>query len=68
MAAHIRQKVHCLHKRQLYLEAESQDNWGHGLDWEPWELQVISDLQQQHNGSDCGMLTAKEEDPPFGRE
>ncbi|KAM7284345.1 sentrin-specific protease 1 [Ixodes scapularis] len=54
-----RERHNCLHKLQLYLEAESQDNWGHGLDWEPWELQVISDLPQQHNGSDCGMFTCQ---------
>ncbi|KAM7283430.1 sentrin-specific protease 1-like [Ixodes scapularis] len=54
-----RERRNCLHKLQLYLEAESQDRRGHGLDWEPWELQVISDLPQQHNDSDCGIFTCQ---------
>ncbi|CAN7993025.1 unnamed protein product [Ixodes hexagonus] len=54
-----RERHNCLQKLQLYLEEESQDKRGHGLDWEPWKLQVMSDLPQQHNGSDCGMFTCQ---------
>ncbi|XP_040063667.1 sentrin-specific protease 1-like [Ixodes scapularis] len=54
-----RERHNCLHKLQLYLEAESQYKRGHGLDWEPWKLQVISDLPQQHNDSVCGIFTCQ---------
>lgn len=50
------ERDNCLQTLQLYLEAESQDKRGCGLDWEPWKLEVISGLPQQHNGTDCGMF------------
>ncbi|KAM7282208.1 hypothetical protein ISCGN_001925 [Ixodes scapularis] len=31
-----RERHNCLHKLHLYLEAESQNKRGDGLDWEPW--------------------------------
>lgn len=49
----------CLNDIEAYLEAESLDKRGCGIDWGPWCKKVVVDLPRQQNGSDCGVFTCQ---------
>jgi len=42
-----------------YITDEAKDKTGKDLDVSSWEMELVEDLPQQENGSDCGMFMIK---------
>lgn len=51
--------AHVLDVLVKYIMDEAKDKTGQDLDVSSWEIQLVEDLPQQENGSDCGMFMIK---------
>lgn len=51
--------AHVLDVLVKYITDEAKDKTGQDLDVSSWETQLVEDLPQQENGSDCGMFMIK---------
>lgn len=51
--------AHVLDVLAKYITDEAKDKTGQDLDVSSWETQLVEDLPQQENGSDCGMFMIK---------
>jgi sentrin-specific protease 1 len=51
--------AHVLDVLARYITDEAKDKTGKDLDVSSWEMELVEDLPQQENGSDCGMFMIK---------
>lgn len=51
--------AHVLDVLARYITDEAKDKTGNDLDVSSWEMELVEDLPQQENGSDCGMFMIK---------
>lgn len=49
----------CIQKLKTYIQEESVDKKKMKYDMSDWTLEVVKEIPQQGNGSDCGMFTCK---------